>query len=111
MPNSAYLFWHSFPYEEKKWFLRENSMLFVKAATSAIRFDTKYSAVFMVCVVQALGNDALVQTEDILHQTINRALGKEFDKPTKQARHNKANKHKVGNFCDPKVSVAKTLLL
>ena len=65
MPNSANLFWHSFPNEEKKRFLRENSMPFVKAATSAIRFDTKYSAVCMVCVVQALGNDALVQTEDI----------------------------------------------
>ena len=86
-------------------------MPFVKAATSAIRFDTKYSAACTVCVVQALGNDALVQTEDILLQTVNRALGKEFCKPTKQARDNKANKQKVGNFCDSKVNVAKTLLL
>ena len=111
MANSTNIYWNSFSPKEKKRFLKENSLPFVSAATNAIRFDTRYSAVCMVCAVQALGIDALVQSEDILLQSINRALGKQFGKPTKQDRHNKANKHEVGHFCDSQVSVAKTLLL
>ena len=111
MSISANIFWNSFSTGEKKCFLKEHSLPFGSAATSAIRFDNKCSDVCMVCVVQELGNDDLVQNEDIILKTLNRALGKQFGKPTKQDRHNKANKHKVGHFCDSEVSVTKTLLL
>ena len=65
----------------------------------------------MVCIVQALGNDTLVEDENELLHVINRAIGKSWSRLSKQGRHNTTNNHKSGHFCTSKTKVAKDLQL
>ena len=109
MSNSANIFWNSFSFEEKKCFLKEHRLPNVEAATNAMNFANRNSATCMICVVEALGNDAPIQNADLLLQIINRTVGKEFMKPAKQKRHNQSKKHTAGHFCNSKFSVAKAL--
>ena len=66
----------------------------------------------MVCIVEALERDpTALQNELHIKQIINSSVGKTWNKPSKQKKHNTTNKHKFPSFCKSKGEIAKALHL
>ena len=110
--ENTHIVWLSFSAKEKNQFLAKNLKPKLETALDATDAIPEKGGTCMVCIVEALEcNPNALQNELKLKQIINGSVGKTWNKPSKQKKHNTTNKHELPFFCKTKADVAKALRL
>lgn len=114
MSEEIRTFFASLPQSNRKAFFKEHPCKVIEDAVEQTEYlDTVPGAgVCLICIVQSLEKDASpMKDANRLSVVINKFVGKTWQKPSKQKRHNEKSKHSISHFCTTKSKLCMYLSL
>ena len=105
MSEEIRTFFAALPLSNRNAFFKEHPCKVIEDAVEQTKnLDMVAGAgVCLICIVQSLEEDASpMKDADKLSVVINKFVGKTWQKPSKQKRHNDKSKHSIPHFCTTK---------